>query len=131
MMRPVFLLFALLLFSVVTVPIMTVPVMAEDQWVPGHYRSDGTWVPGYWRTKPNTTDRDNYTTSPNTNPYTQNPGRKKHDVGEDDRDPFGKPKYKTNDRDDEDDRDPGFGPQPAKKKEKCVTRSILNPCPPE
>jgi peptidoglycan hydrolase-like protein with peptidoglycan-binding domain len=38
--------------------------------VKGYYRSNGTYVKGYNRTNPNHTNRDNYSTSPNTNPWT-------------------------------------------------------------
>lgn len=38
--------------------------------VDGYYKSNGTYVEPYTRTAPNTTIRDNFSTSPNLNPYT-------------------------------------------------------------
>ncbi len=38
--------------------------------VDGHYKSNGTYVEPYTRTAPNSTIRDNFSTSPNLNPYT-------------------------------------------------------------
>jgi hypothetical protein len=38
--------------------------------VDGYYNSNGTYVEPYTRTAPNTTIRDNFSTSPNLNPYT-------------------------------------------------------------
>jgi hypothetical protein len=47
---------------------------AKDTYVKPHVRSDGTYVPGHYRTAPNTTTQDNYSTSPNYNPYTGKKG---------------------------------------------------------
>jgi hypothetical protein len=38
-------------------------------WVDGYYKSDGTYIHGHYRTAPNQTNRDNFTTKPNINPY--------------------------------------------------------------
>lgn len=43
-------------------------------YVNGYYRSNGTYVEGYYRTAPNSTNRDNFSTVGNTNPYTGKPG---------------------------------------------------------
>src|SRR3546814_17762696 len=43
---------------------------AQSVYVKPHVRSDGTFVQGHNRTAPNETIRDNYSTSPNYNPYT-------------------------------------------------------------
>lgn len=43
-------------------------------YVSPHTRSNGTYVPGHYRTAPNSTNRDNFSTLGNTNPYTGNPG---------------------------------------------------------
>ncbi|GAA4406773.1 hypothetical protein GCM10023187_26640 [Nibrella viscosa] len=40
----------------------------------GYYRKDGTYVQPYFRTAPNSTNRDNFSTKGNTNPYTGKPG---------------------------------------------------------
>lgn len=43
---------------------------AQDVWVNGYYKSDGTYVDGYYKTNPNLTVNDNYSTIGNRNPYT-------------------------------------------------------------
>lgn len=43
-------------------------------YVNSYYRSNGTYVEGYYRTAPNSTNRDNFSTVGNTNPYTGKPG---------------------------------------------------------
>lgn len=45
----------------------------QDQAVGGHFRSNGTYVAPHYRTPRNDTQRDNYSSYPNVNPYT---GRK-------------------------------------------------------
>lgn len=47
--------------------------------VSGYTRSDGTYVQPYFRTAPNSTNRDNFSTEGNTNPYTSQPGWVKPD----------------------------------------------------
>lgn len=42
--------------------------------VSGYYRKDGTYVQPYFRTAPNHTNRDNFSTKGNVNPYTGKPG---------------------------------------------------------
>tara|TARA_R110002050_G_scaffold24083_3_gene64361 strand:- start:151638 stop:152393 length:756 start_codon:yes stop_codon:yes gene_type:complete len=42
--------------------------------VKGYYRKDGTYVQSHYRTNPNNTNRDNYSTKPNTNPWTGKKG---------------------------------------------------------
>jgi tetratricopeptide (TPR) repeat protein len=42
--------------------------------VNGYYRSNGTYVQPYFRTAPNSTNRDNFSTKGNVNPYTGKPG---------------------------------------------------------
>ncbi|MCW3108274.1 MAG: hypothetical protein JWQ09_2780 [Segetibacter sp.] len=42
--------------------------------VSGYYRSNGTYVQPYFRTAPNSTNRDNFSTKGNVNPYTGKPG---------------------------------------------------------
>lgn len=43
-------------------------------YVQPYTKSDGTYVPGHYRTAPNNTNRDNFSTNPNINPYTGKPG---------------------------------------------------------
>jgi hypothetical protein len=45
-------------------------VNSSNTYVPAYTRSDGTYVSGHYKTTPNSTNRDNYTTKPNVNPYT-------------------------------------------------------------
>ena len=49
-------------------------VNPNHHYVNGYYRSDGTYVQGHYRTNPNSTNRDNYTTKPNVNPWTGKKG---------------------------------------------------------
>ena len=50
-----------------------------DEYVNGYYKKDGTYVQGYTRSSPNTTNRDNYSTQGNNNPYTGSSGTKAPD----------------------------------------------------
>lgn len=54
--------------------IISAQVNPNNHYVEGYHRSDGTYVKGHYRTNPNSTNRDNYTTKPNTNPYTGEKG---------------------------------------------------------
>lgn len=49
---------------------------AQDVWVDGYQRSNGTYVKGHYRTKPNHTKNDNFSTIGNVNPYTGQAGIK-------------------------------------------------------
>ena len=44
--------------------------------VKGHVKKDGTYVQPHRATNPNNTQRDNWSSKPNTNPYTGKPGTK-------------------------------------------------------
>ena len=44
--------------------------------VRGHVKKDGTYVPPHHATNPNNTQRDNWTSKPNVNPYTGKEGKK-------------------------------------------------------
>lgn len=52
---------------------LAVPAAAQ-QTVSGYVRKDGVYVAPYVRTQPNNTNTDNYSTRPNTNPYTGKKG---------------------------------------------------------
>lgn len=52
---------------------------AKDVHVNGYTKSDGTYVQPYTRTSPNNTINDNYSTRPNVNPYTGQPGTRQPD----------------------------------------------------
>lgn len=43
---------------------------AEEQYVNGYYRSDGTYVQGHWRTTPDSSPYNNYSYPGNYNPNT-------------------------------------------------------------
>lgn len=45
-----------------------------DSLVHGHVRKDGTYVAPHYRSKPDSTAINNYSTSPNVNPYTGKTG---------------------------------------------------------
>lgn len=47
---------------------------ASDVYVKGYVKKNGTVVPGYYRSAPNYTNRDNFSTRGNTNPYTNKKG---------------------------------------------------------
>ncbi|MEJ2816391.1 hypothetical protein [Caulobacter sp. CCG-8] len=49
---------------------------AQDHYVRGYTRSNGTYVAPHYQTNPNSTTSDNYSTRGNTNPYTGRPGTK-------------------------------------------------------
>ena len=49
-------------------------VNPNSTYVNGYYRQNGTYVNGYYKTTPNNTINDNYSTSPNVNPYTGEQG---------------------------------------------------------
>lgn len=44
--------------------------------VKGHVKKDGTYVQPHRATNPNQTQRDNWSSKPNVNPYTGKPGTK-------------------------------------------------------
>lgn len=52
--------------------------LAQDIYVNGYYRKDGTYVQGYYRTPANNNFDDNYSSSGNYNPYTGKKGYKKN-----------------------------------------------------
>lgn len=49
-----------LIFSILILILFTTFVYAQDVWVDGYYRSDGTYVRGHWRSAPNQYRWDNY-----------------------------------------------------------------------
>jgi hypothetical protein len=50
------------------------PLLAEDVHVRGHYRRDGTYVQPHMRSTPDSSYNNNWSTYPNTNPYTGQQG---------------------------------------------------------
>jgi hypothetical protein len=51
-----------------------IPAFADDVWVDGYTRSNGTQVQGYYRTRPDGNPYNNYSSQGNTNPYTGQKG---------------------------------------------------------
>jgi len=45
------------------------PVLAQDVWVDGYTRSNGTYVPGHYRSRPNAYQWDNKSYTPNQPKY--------------------------------------------------------------
>lgn len=52
-----------------------------DVWVNGYHRQDGTYVPGHYRSRPDGDPSNNWTNSPNVNPYTGKPGTRQPSTG--------------------------------------------------
>lgn len=52
---------------------------AQDVWVEGYYRNDGTYVNGHYRSVPNGTKADNWSTLGNVNPHTGDIGTRTYD----------------------------------------------------
>lgn len=52
---------------------------SNTRYQEGYYRSNGTYVEGHMKTQSNNTNTDNYSTSGNTNPYTQQQGSRAQD----------------------------------------------------
>ncbi len=46
------------------------PAFAEDVWVDGYTRANGTVVPGHYRSRPDGNPYNNYSAAGNSNPYT-------------------------------------------------------------
>jgi hypothetical protein len=52
-------------------------IAAADQYVRGHYRKDGTYVEPHYRSSPDKSHNNNWSVSPNVNPYTGKQGTQK------------------------------------------------------
>jgi len=63
--------------SVLLLVLFSALTFAKDVYVNGYTRSDGTYVAPYYRSSPNKSYNDNWSTSPNTNPYTGKKGTRK------------------------------------------------------
>jgi hypothetical protein len=64
----------ILLLCLICVNISFAQTNSRHVHISGHYRSNGTYVQPYFRTAPNSTNRDNFSTTGNVNPYTGKPG---------------------------------------------------------
>ena len=69
--------------------LLAFPAIAGTVHVKGYTKADGTYVPPHERSSPNSTTTDNWSVSPNVNPYTGQPGTKSPDA------PPPKPKPKS------------------------------------
>jgi hypothetical protein len=67
-------LFASLIAALITYPATL--LAAGDHSRKGYVKKDGTYVAPSRATNPNKTQRDNYSSKPNVNPNTGNPGKK-------------------------------------------------------
>jgi hypothetical protein len=71
-----------LLLAVLSAMIFAHPVFAKkdssggSNSVRGYTKKDGTYVAPHQRTNPNQTQRDNWSSKPNSNPYTGKEGKK-------------------------------------------------------
>lgn len=64
----------LALVSLVIILLAALPVVAEDVYVNGYTRKDGTYVPPHFRSAPDGNPNNNWSTYPNVNPYTGQQG---------------------------------------------------------
>lgn len=57
--------------------ILTGSFKAQPTRVKGYRKKNGTYVAPHMKTKPNNTEKDNYSSKPNVNPYTGKKGKKR------------------------------------------------------
>ncbi|SNS84064.1 hypothetical protein SAMN05421640_1468 [Ekhidna lutea] len=63
-----------LLYFILCPILLVAQVNSTHVYVNGYYKSNGTYVSGHYRTSPNSTNRDNFSTIGNVNPYTGKSG---------------------------------------------------------
>ncbi len=63
-----------ILLTVFVITLFPVSTLAQDAYVEGYYRNDGTYVEPHYRSQPDGYSDNNYSTRGNTNPYTDNHG---------------------------------------------------------
>lgn len=63
------------LIAISIASIIAAPTFARSSQVDGYVKRDGTYVAPHQRTTPNATRTDNWSSRPNTNPYTGQAGR--------------------------------------------------------
>lgn len=78
----------ILIYTLTILIAFPVPVMAQETYVPGYYRNDGTYVQPHYRSAPNNNPYDNWSSQGNVNPHTGQNGTQN-------RNPNG-PAYNTN-----------------------------------
>ena len=67
------------LAPLLTIGVISVPALADDVYVHGYTRSDGTYIPPHWRQAPESSD-DDWTKALKVNPYTSQQGARAQDV---------------------------------------------------
>jgi hypothetical protein len=65
--------------SLLSVVALVAPALAADTYVRPHVRKDGTYVQPHYRTSPDSTPNNNWSTIPNVNPHTGQPGTRQPD----------------------------------------------------
>jgi opacity protein-like surface antigen len=69
----------LFFFALLSLVAMAAPALAADTYVQGYHRSDGTYVAPHYRSAPDSTPNNNWSTIPNVNPHTGQPGTRQPD----------------------------------------------------
>lgn len=64
----------ILFYALVIIIAFPVLAKAQDSYVEGYYRNDGTYVQPHYRTAPNNNPYDNWSAQNNVNPYAKNLG---------------------------------------------------------
>ena len=59
-----------LMSAALGIMLMASAALAQDVYVRGYFKSDGTYVQPHYRSAPNSTRLDNWSTKGNVNPYT-------------------------------------------------------------
>jgi hypothetical protein len=65
------------IFSIILITISSQSLAVTSHRISGHFKRSGTYVAPYRATNPNRTQRDNWSSIPNANPYTGKRGTKK------------------------------------------------------
>lgn len=68
-----------LFFALLSLVALAAPALAADTYVPGHFRKDGTYIQPHYRSAPDGNPLNNWSTQPNVNPYTGQPGTRTPD----------------------------------------------------
>ena len=68
-------------FILILLFFFTLVAFAQDVYVKGYYRKNGTYVQPHYRTKPDNSFNNNYSSYGNTNPYTGKKGTKRQKFG--------------------------------------------------
>ncbi len=63
-----------LLLSAFVITLLPSLASAQDTYIEGYYRNDGTYVEPHYRSQPDSYEDNNYSTRGNLNPYTRDYG---------------------------------------------------------